>query len=431
MTEPYLSLPIDDQAAASLRDSGLRLALVDTADDDAFDAWLSADARGFHSKQPSPAALAQQRELLRHRRTTGVYDDNIPVPHSPVGTVNSWPAPLTVPGPGQVDSWLISSVTVAPTHRRRGIATAMLPAELRTAVALGLPVAALTVSESTIYGRWGFGPSAFSTAWTIDARRAGWIGPATRGRLSFTTAPEFIETGRALLARQNAAHAGEVGLSEYLADRTMTPLEGAPDASTYRIVRYDGPDGDPEGFVTYTITEDDSDFTNATLDVVALVATTDAANAALWRYVIEMDLVSTVRAHTRAVDEPLPWLVRDIRRAKVTKVQDHLWTRILDVPAALEARRYENAGTLVLEVDDPLGFADGRFRVAAGSDGVASVTETTDAPDVSLPVGALASVYLGAPAAAGLAAAGRIDGDAVALDRLFRTAVPPRLSSWF
>lgn len=431
MTEPYLSLPLDDQAASSLRDSGLRLALVDTSDDAAFDAWLSADARGFHSKQPSAAALAQQRELLRHRRTTAVYDDGIPVPASPVGTVNSWPAPLTVPGPAAVDAWLISSVTVAPTHRRRGVATALLPAELRTAAALGLPVAALTVSESTIYGRWGFGPSAFSTAWTIDARRAGWAGPATPGRLSFTTAPEFVETGRALLARQNAARAGEVGLSPYLADRTMTPLEGASDADRYRIVRYDGPDGEPEGFVTYTITEDDSDFTNATLDVVALVATTDAAAAALWRYVIEMDLVSTVHAHTRAVDEPLPWLVRDIRRAKVTNVQDHLWTRILDVPAALEARRYETSGSLVLEIDDPLGFADGRFRIDVASDGTASVTGTTDAPDVSLPVGALASVYLGAPAAAGLAGAGRIGGDAAALDRLFRTAVPPRLSSWF
>lgn len=431
MTEPYLSIPLDDQAATTLRDSGLRLALVDTSDDAAFDAWLSADARGFHAKQPSAAALAQQRELLRHRRTTGVYDDGIPASEVPVGTVNSWSAPLTVPGLGSVESWLISSVTVAPTHRRRGVATALLPAELRTAVALGLPVAALTVSESTIYGRWGFGPSAFSTAWTIDARRAGWVGPTTPGRLSFTTAPEFIETGRALLARQNAARAGEIGLSPYLADRTLTPLEGASDADKYRIVRYDGPDGEPEGFVTYTITEDDSDFTNAVLDVVALVATTDAANAALWRYVIEMDLVSTVRAHTRAVDEPLPWLVRDIRRAKVTNVQDHLWTRILDVPAALGARRYESSGSLVLDVDDPLGFAAGRFRIEVGADGSASVAETADTPDVSLPIGALASVYLGAPASAGLAAAGRITGDVLALDRLFRTAVPPRLSSWF
>jgi predicted acetyltransferase len=431
MTEPYLSIPLDDQAATTLHDSGLRPALVDPDDDAAFDAWLSAEARGFHARQPSAASLTQQRELLRHRRTTGVYDDSIPSPAAPVGTVSSWPAPLTVPGPRTVESWLISAVTVAPTHRRRRIASALLPAELRTAAALGIPVAALTVSESTIYGRWGFGPSAFSSAWTIDTRRAGWVGPTTAGRLSFTTPSEFVETGRALLARQNAARAGEVGLSDYLADRTMTPLEGAPDADKYRLVRYDGPDGEPEGFVTYTITEDDSDFTNATLDVVALVATTPAANAALWRYVLEMDLVATVRAHTRGVDEPLPWLVRDIRGARITNVQDHLWTRILDVKAALEARTYETAGSLVLDVDDPLGFAAGRFRLEVDADGTARVQETTDDADVSLPVGALASVYLGAPAVAGLAAAGRIEGDALALDRLFRTAVPPRLSSWF
>lgn len=431
MTESYLSIPLDDHAAARLRDSGLRLDLVDTADDAAFDAWLAADARGFHDKRPSAAALAQQRELLRHRRTTGVYDETIPSSSSPVGTVNSWPAPLTVPGPRAVDAWLISSVTVAPTHRRRGIATALLPAELRTAAALGLPVAALTVSESTIYGRWGFGPSTFASSWSIDTRRAGWAGPTTEGRLSFTTPEEFIKTGRTLLARQNAARAGEVGLSPYLADRTMTALEGASDADKYRLVRYDGPDGEPEGFVTYTISGDDSDYTSNSLDVVALVATTDAANTALWRYVIEMDLVGTVTASTRGVDEPLPWLVRDVRRARVTSVQDHLWTRILDVPAALEARGYERPGSIVLDVDDPLGFAAGRFRLDVDSDGSATVRPTEERADVSLPVGALASVYLGAPAAAGLAAAGRIEGDATALDTIFRTAVAPRLSSWF
>jgi predicted acetyltransferase len=431
MTESYLSHRLDDAASESLRASGLRLALVDTADDAAFDAWLSADARGFHDKRPSPAALAEQRELLRHRRTTAVYDDAIPSAADPVGTVNSWVAPLTVPGPRPIDAWLVSSVTVAPTHRRRGIASALLPAELRTAHALGVPVAALTVSESTIYGRWGFGPSTSASSWSIDTRRAGWAGPATPGRLSFTTPEDFLETGRALLARQNADRAGEVALSPYLADRTMRAAEGATDADRYRLVRYDGVGGEPEGFVTYTVAGDDSEFANHTIDVIALVATTDEANTALWRYLLEMDLVSTVRANTRGVDEPLPWLVRDVRSAHVTGVQDHLWTRILDVTAALEARRYENAGTLVLDVDDPLGFTGGRFRLDVGSDGEARVRATDDEADVRLSVGSLASVYLGAPSARGLAAAGRIEGDATALDRLFRTAVAPRLSSWF
>jgi predicted acetyltransferase len=431
MTEPYLSHPLDETADASLREAGLRLDLVDTSDAAAFDAWISADARGFHDKQPSAASLAQQRDLLAHRRSTAVHDDAIPSTAGIVGTVSAWPAPLTVPGPRPLDAWLISSVTVSPTHRRRGIASALLTSELRTAKSLGFAAAVLTVSESTIDGRWGFGPSTFASSWTIAPRRAGWIGPTTTGRLSFTTPDEFRETSRELIARQNAARAGEVGLSDFLAERQIAPLEGTTDAERYRLVRYDGPNGDPQGFVTYTITGGDGDFTDHTLDIVALVSTTAEANAALWRYVIEMDLVGTIRANTRGVDEPLPWLVRDIRRAQVTGVQDHLWTRILDVPAALEARRYEASGTLVLDVEDSLGLAGGRFRLTVDAEGAATVQETDEAADVSLPIASLGSLYLGASAVPGLAAAGRIVGDTAAVDRLFRTAVPPRLSSWF
>lgn len=430
MTEPYLSHPIDDEAATALQEAGLRLAVVDPTDAAAFDAWISADARGFHSKQPSEASLTEQRALLAHRRTTGVYDDGAPSA-GPVGTVSSWLAPLTVPGPLPVDAWLISSVTVSPTHRRRGIAKALLPGELRTAKALGLSVATLTVSESTIYGRWGFGPSTFATSWSIDPRRAGWNGPKTAGRLSFTTPDEFRETSRSLIAAQNADRAGEVGLSDYLADRLIAPLEDASEPARWRLVRYDGADGEPQGFVTYTISSEGADFTNHTLDVIALVATTAEANAALWRFVLEMDLVGTITAHTRGVDEPLPWLVKDMRRTRITSVQDHLWTRILDVPAALEARRYESAGSIVLDVDDALGLAGGRFRLDVADDGTARVGATDDEPDVTLSIGALGSLYLGSPAAAGLAAAGRLSGDVTALDRLFRTAVAPRLSSWF
>ena len=63
--------------------------------------------------------------------------------------------------------------------------------------------------------------------------------------------------------------------------------------------------------------------------------------------------------------------------------------------------------------------------------GPAEVAPTDDAPDVTLPVNALGSVYLGHDIARNLALAGRIQGDVDALDRLFRTAVPPRLSTWF
>ncbi|NEN04895.1 GNAT family N-acetyltransferase [Diaminobutyricibacter tongyongensis] len=429
MTETYLTQPIDEQSARALAEGGLRLSLVDTSDDAAFDEWLRADHRGFLGGRPSDETLRETRDYQRDLRTTGVYDDSIPAAASPVGTANSWIAPLTVPGGAAVGSWAISNVTVAPTHRRRGIARALLGAELRTAHALGVPIAILTVSESVIYGRWGFGPATFASEWRVDTKRVRWAGPATTGTLSFTEPEAYRETGRAVLHAVMASRAGEIEQTPYHADRVIGPLKGNSLADKYRLVRYDSPTGEPEGFVSYVV-KDADDFVRHTVDVTYLAAATDEALTALWRYLLELDLVAEVHIDTRGVDEPLHHLVSDVRGARVVGVQDHLWVRILDVPAALGARRYEQDGELTIEVTDDMGFAGGRYRMRV-SGGEATVESTTASPDVTLPVASLGSVYLGHDAARHLALAGKLTGDADALDRVFRTAVPPRLSTWF
>jgi predicted acetyltransferase len=428
VNQSYENAPVDEQSVTEISGAGLRIALVDTSDASAFDDWVRADLRGFHGGAPSKEVLEEARGNLADRRTTAVYDDGI-APKIPVGTVNSWVAPLTVPGGDRVGSWAISSVTVAPTHRRRGIARALLGGELRTAHRLGLPLAILTVSESVIYGRWGFGPSTFASEWRVDTKRVRWAGGPTTGRLSFAEPDEYRETGRAVLDTVMAARPGEIGLSPYLADRLIGPLKDSEKPERFRLVRYDSPSGEPEGFVSFTLTGHD-DFTRHTVEVNHLAAATDEALTALWRFLLELDLVAEVRVFVRGVDEPLPALVSDVRGAAVASIEDHLWVRILDVPAALTARRYERDGSLVLDVSDDLGFAAGRFRLTV-ADGAATVTETTDAADVTLPVASLGSVYLGHDFARALAVAGRIQGDVAALDRIFRTAVPPRLSTWF
>ncbi len=429
MTETYLTQPIDEESARAVSGAGLRMSLVDTADRAVFDEWLLAYFRGFHGGRPSDEALAESRDHMRDRRTTAVYDDTIAAPASPVGTVNSWVAPLTVPGGAAVGSWAITSVTVAPTHRRRGIARALLGGELRAAHALGVPIAILTVSESVIYGRWGFGPATFASKWRVDTKRAGWAGPSTVGRLSFTEPDEYRETGYRVIDKVMAVRPGEIALTPYLADRLIGPLKGNSQADKYRLVRYDSPAGEPEGFVSYVVKESD-DFARHTVEVSYLAAATNEALTALWRFLLELDLVSEVDIQTRGVDEPLPYLVSDIRGARVADVADHLWVRILDVPAALSARRYERDGELVLDIADDMGFAGGRYlmRVTGGE---ASVGVTSERPDVTLPVSSLGAVYLGHSSARHLALAGKISGDAEALDRVFRTAVPPRLSTWF
>ena len=437
------AVPVDAPSAARLAEHGLRLELVDTADRDDFTRWLRADHRGFHVAEAGAEVIDASLTGLAYRRTTGVWDDSARDAATPIATVNSWAADLTVPGLHHVDAWAISSVTVAPTHRRRGIARALLEAELRTAAALRLPLATLTVSESTIYSRFGFAPATFAAELTIDTRRATWIGPDAPGRLHFVSLAELRAELPALHDRIRATGVGQLdgwglrwdgfaGIVSDDADRTKN----------LRAVRYDDESGALRGLALYRVTEDDSDFAAHKLSVEYLASETDDAYAALWRYLLEVDLVRTVTAQDRPVDEPLLWQVADMRAVKRT-AYDHVWTRLLDVPAALSARSYFSGSATatgnaeldtVIEVTDDLGFAAGRFAVAIAG-GAASVSSTDAPADVSMRVNELSALYLGGVSAAALAASGRISerepGLAAALDPAFRTARAPWLSFWF
>lgn len=186
----------------------------------------------------------------------------------------------------------------------------------------------------------------------------------------------------------------------------------------------------------YSVAENERDYPDSSLTVSLLLAATDEAYAGLWRFLLSMDLIGTVRATELSVDEPLWWMIADQRAATIT-VTDHHYVRILDVPAALEARRYEAPGVVVLDVTDDLGFAAGRWLLRVDAEGRGRVTAWEgDAPEgavvVRLGVAALSAAYLGGVSLATLARAGRVSSDdADAAARVFSTNTPPRLSFWY
>ena len=430
MGTDHLHLPVDSTSRERLAADGLRLELLDNSDKQAYAAWSRAESRGFHNGAETEEAIEQRRGYVAGRRTTGVFDDSVAVPEEPVATTEVWPADLTVPGGRSVPSWAISGVTVAPTHRRRGVARALLEAELRTAQAYGAPIATLTVSESTIYGRFGFAPAALARDLTIDTRRARWTGPEPDGRVHFVSGRQLLEDGLALVERVRLATPGQIAYDGILWDRQLGLMLGDEDAKKQRFVRYDDATGQLQGFASYKLTENPDDFTQHRLDLLHLVTATDDAYAALWRFVLEMDLVSEVKAHLRPVDEPVRWMVSDFRSVKVAEL-DHLWIRILDIPAALQARTYAAPGRLVLGVTDPFGACDGSWALEVDPSGNATVTATDEPSDVSMTVEELAAVYLGGISPLMLAAAGRMNGKAAELDAMFRSPIAPFLSIWF
>jgi predicted acetyltransferase len=434
VTANFLTSPIDPTAAASLRERNLRFALLDGSAEQARESWQQAVIRGFHGERLTPETMPARLALIDGRRASGVWDDGSADPATPVATASSWIAGLTVPGLRSVPAWAISTITVAPTHRRRGIARNLLEAELRTAAGLGVPVAILTVTEATIYGRYGFAPSTLVADWRIDTPRARWTGRTPPGRVQLVPTEAVRDAGGLeVLDRLRLRVPGQLDFDGILWQR-LFGMPGTDEGAHIRVARYDDEAGTPQGFVSYRVERKPD---GSTLDVKYLLAATDDAYAALWRYVLELDLVTEVTAQLRPIDEPLTWQIADARAAHKTAETDHLWTRILDVKAALEARRYSAPGRLALEVADPLGFAAGRFLLDIAADGSAEVTtaSTADAPAIALSVNELGAIYLGGVSVATLVRAGRVGeltpGAADAADASFRSAVTPWLGIWF
>jgi len=427
-------LPVDPTSAARLSATGLEYRTVDLGDDTAATAYQRALDRGFLGVEATDEARAFVRDVFSARRCVGVYDPRA-VDALPVATVNSWVTPLTVPGGAQEDMWAISGVTVASTHRRRGIARSLLEGELRSAAAAGVPLAGLTVTEATIYGRYGFGSAVPVASLTVDTRRAGWAAPTAPGRLEYVDRETLAADLGAVHERTRLSAPGGVAGWKGRWEGHAGVAPNAPNRDAVRGVRHVDESGAVTGAMAYSLTEKGTAH-RFILDVRLLVAETPQALSALWRFAVQHDLVDTVTADLRPVDDPLPWLVVDQRG--VTKTEhDHGWLRVLDVARALEARRFSAPLDVVLHVEDPLGIAAGdwRLRVDAGGDTTVDAVDGGDTEaDVVLDVSALSSLYAGGVRASTLHAAGRITAETsmiAALDRAFVAFPAPTLDIWY
>ena len=194
-----------------------------------------------------------------------------------------------------------------------------------------------------------------------------------------------------------------------------------------------GLDGD-DGFVVAT--PGDGGFGRRPLLVQDLHADGTAALAALWRFLLEVDLSGEVTAWGRPLDEPLELLLADPRDVTVGGVDDELWLRLVDVPAALAARGWGEADPVLLGVHDPfLPDNAGVYRIARGTAERVEPLGGPVAPQLECDVGGLAMAYLGDRRPADLAATGwwtAHDPDALRrADAAFATPVVPWCGTMF
>ncbi len=396
-----------------------------------FPAAFEAMSTAFLERPDVERVAAQFAPHWEPDRTWAAWDGD-----RACGTFRSWATELTLPGGGTLPAAAVSGVTVLPTHRRRGILTRMASAAHAGIVAAGEPLAVLIAAEYPIYGRFGYGPATRDARLTVDSRRASMRGARTG---SLELAPHTAATRdaiRAVFDTSRRHRAGEIRRRDFAWDIDTGLVDDAWEGRRWDgfIVLHRNTGGEADGYARYTAVRGERVAENV-IEVLDLHALDDAAYADLWGYLLSVDLVVAVRAVHRPVSEPLPWLLGDARAVAYDRLRDVMWVRIFDVDRALEARAYERAASVVLEVLDDEAFGGTRrWRLDASPDG-ATCRATDASPDLTIPVGALGAVYLGGTRLRDAARVTGVDehraGSLATADALFRTIDEPWCSTSF
>jgi len=365
----------------------MEVRIIDESDVDGLLAVMG-HAFGFELKPENREHFINEFEL---DRVVGAFDgDRV------VGSGGAFTFDLTVPG-GAVGCGGTTIIAVLPTHRRRGVLTDMMRFHLDEVAGRGEPVAALWASEAPIYGRFGYGAATRFYRTKLDRSRVSLpgepLGPGTVRILDESEAEKLLPPlyERVRLQRPGFLTRSEVRWQEA---HFYDPPDWRGGGTPQRWVLYEE-DGEPQGFANYRQHEKwEGGIAVSRVSCGAVVAETPAAEEGLWRYLAGIDLVRDIECWNTDPNSILPRVVADSRRVEQV-LSDGMWVRILDVPAALSARRYQVEGRLVLEVVDHFrGSAAGTFAVEGGPDG-AVCEPVSDAPDVRLDVRELGSVYLG------------------------------------
>ncbi len=382
---------------------------------------MSAIWHYFGRSAPRDDQMESLARLMPAERMHAAWDDG-----RVVGGAGGFTFELTVPG-GRVRAAGVSVVGVLPTHRRRGVLTAMMRAQLDACRTHGESVACLWASEDRIYGRFGYGLA--SLTGEIDVARE---------HTAFRAPGELF--GRARLVPLAEAEPLVAPVWERVA--ASTPGMFARTAAWWQARALADPDwrrggggelrcvvveaeGGPVAYALYRMALGfDRGVSTGAVNVVEAMGDSPRATRAIWRYLLDMDWVARVRAGQLPVDHPLFLLAAEPRHLRFA-ARDGLWVRLVDVGAALAARAYPGPGSVVVDVADAFcPWNAGCWRVGDGG-----VKRVAEAPDLRCDVTALASVYLGgftwAQQARALGVEEARPGALARADALFRTERAP------
>jgi predicted acetyltransferase len=375
----------------------------------------------YFGNEPQEDRAQRVLRLLAPGRLHAAFDGG-----EAVGGAGAFSLELTVPG-GRLPAAGVTVVGVMPTHRRRGVLTAMTRAQLDDVRSRGELLAALWASEGAIYGRFGYGMASLCGEIDLGTAYARFRVPvAWEGQARLVTPGEALEGVSGVYERVAASTPGMYRRSrEWWESRVLDDPEWRRFGGGELVCALLEGGGEAEAYALYRIHFSFADGSStAALTVVEAMGATPEATAAVWRYLLDVDWMERVKATLLPVDHPLFLLLVDPRRMRF-RVDDALWVRLVDVEAALAGRSYRGEENVVLDVADAFcPWNEDRYHV-----GPRGVGRTEEPAELRLAVDALASVYLGGFTFAQLARGGLVEepvpGAIERADALFRTDVAP------
>lgn len=389
--------------------------------------FLEAVQRGFH--QPRIEEDFEKHWLTHVRaddaQCTGAW--------LPEGEFGAGPVPVATfcwfdkdlnAGLERLPLRMITDVTTSPAHRRCGLVRTLMQECLDDAAEQGLPAVALTASEATIYGRWGFGVAVLATKVEVETTAKFELRDFTDpGRVELIEPPDNWPVVRDVFDRFHVTTRGSVQWPQFY-ETLHSGRYDFDDRGPNKLLRgavHLAADGTVDGVVLYRI-DDKGEKTKAA--ITEMMALTPAAGLGLWQFLGNIDLVNQVTWGLATPDDPLQWALTDINVLRRTRYGEFLWLRVLDVARTFAARPWSADGQVVLEVSDPQEYAAGRYLVQT-SEGRGEVTRTEDPADLELTIETLGSLSLGAARVHELHAAGRLHGNAAAVARFAAMADLP------